>query len=97
MDTFAGFEESKEKTIYSTATIETLNTHKLVLTTNALQLVHRKTGSTIEIPFGKPIDQMIEITTTALQSKPSSIGIINECGAGLLKMASWINGLTLVF
>lgn len=97
MDTVASFKESKEKTIDSTTTIETTNNHKLALTTNALQLVNRKTGSTIEIPFGKPIDQMIEITTTALQSKPSSIGINNECGAGPLKMASWNNGLTLVF
>ena len=97
LDTVAGFEKSKEKTIDSTATIETINTHKLVLTTNALQLVQRKTGSTIEIPFGKPIDQMIEITTTALQSKPSSIVINNECGAGPLKMASYNNGLTLIF
>jgi hypothetical protein len=97
LDTFTGFKESKKKTIDSTATIETTSTHKLVLTTNALQLVHRKTGSTIEIPFGKPIDQMIEITTTALQSKPSSIVINNECGAGALKMASWNNGLTVVF
>jgi len=97
LDTANGFEESKEKTIDSTATIETTNTHKLVLTTNALQLAHRNTGSTIEIPFGKPIDQMIEITNNALQSKPTSIGINNECGAGPLKMATWSNGLTLVF
>ena len=97
LDTVNGFEESKKKTTDSTAAIETTNTHKLVLTNNALQLVNRKTGSAIEIPFGKPIDQMIEITNTALQSKPLYIGINNECGAGPLKMVSWSNGLTLVF
>lgn len=97
LDTVTDFEDRKEKIIDSTATVDTKNTHKLLLTSNALQLAHRKTGSTIEIPFGKPIDQMIEITNTALQSKPSSIGINKECGAGPLKMVSWNNGLTVVF
>lgn len=97
LDTVKVFEESKEKIIDSIETIKTKNTHKLLLTSNALQLIHRKTGSTIEISFGKPIDQMIEITNTTLQSKPSSIGINKECGAGPLKMVSWNNGLTIVF
>ena len=96
-DTVRSYEESKKNTIDSIATIETKKTHTLALTSNALQLVNTTTGSTIEIPFGKPIDQMIEITNTALQLKPSFVGINNECGAGPLKMASWSNGLTLVF
>ena len=96
-DTARSFEENKKQSMDSIATIETKKTYNLVLTSNALQLVNTTTGSTIEIPFGKPIDQMIEITNTALQIKPSFVGINKECGSGPLKMASWSNGLTLVF
>lgn len=96
-DTARNFEESKKKTRDSIAPIETKKNYNLLLTSNALQLVNITTGSTIEIPFGKPIDQMIEITNTALQLKPSFIGTNKECGAGPLKMASWSNGLALVF
>ena len=97
LDTVNGLKESKEQSIDSSATIDTKTTHKLLLTSNALQLIHKETGSTIEIPFGKPIDQMIKITNTVLQSKPSSIATNTECGAGPLKMATYSNGFTLVF
>lgn len=69
----------------------------LVLTSNAIQLVDRQTGSSKEITFGIPLTQMIEITGNVLEMEPSSVVINQECGAGPLQMASWSNGLTLVF
>ncbi|HSN47150.1 MAG TPA: hypothetical protein VLR29_00170 [Flavobacterium sp.] len=96
LDTVRRVEESKMKITDSAASI-TKNTHALLLTSNALQLIDVKTGSTVAIPCGTPIDRMVAITNTALQSKPTTIGINNECGAGPLKMTSWSNGLTLVF
>ncbi|NEW79065.1 MAG: hypothetical protein GZ086_06480 [Gelidibacter sp.] len=81
---------------------DTLNTaennkQSLVLTFDALQLVDQITGSTNDLPFGTPLDQLIEIINNALQSKVVSIGVNTECGAGPLKMVAWSNGLTLVF
>ncbi|MBG6185722.1 hypothetical protein [Flavobacterium sp. CAN_S2] len=96
-DTVSNMEESKEKIPDSIAIVESKSTHGLILTSNALQVINKNTGSTSEIPFGKPLDQMIEIINNVLQSKPTTIGINNECGAGPLKMASWNNGLTVVF
>lgn len=96
-DTITIIEESNKKTMDSAATVETKSTHGLILTSNALQVVNINTGSTSEIPFGKPLDEMIEIITNVLQSKPKTIGINSECGAGPLKMVSWNNGLTVVF
>lgn len=96
-DTVSIVEENKEKIPDSTATVESKSTHGLILTSDALQIVNKNTGSTSEIPFGKPFDQMTEIVNNILQSKPKSIGVNTECGAGPLKMATWNNGLTLVF
>lgn len=90
-------EENKEKIPNSSASVKSESTHGLILTSNALQIINKETGSTAEIPFGKPFDQMIEIVSNILQSKPKSIGINSECGAGPLKMATWNNGLTIVF
>lgn len=89
--------ESKEKIPDSAATVETKSTHGLILTSNALQVVNKNTGSTSEIPFGKPLDQMIEVVNNVLQSKQKSIGVNSECRAGPLNMATWNNGLTIVF
>lgn len=96
-DTLHIVEESNQKTTDSVTAIQTQKTHQLILTSNALQVINTTTGSTSEIPFGKPFDEMKEIVSRILQSKPISEGINTECGAGPLKMASWNNGLTLVF
>ena len=96
-DTLQIVEDSNQKTTDSVTAIKSQKTHQLILTSNALQAINTTTGSTTEIPFGKPFDEMKEIVTRILQSKPISEGINAECGAGRLKMASWNNGLTLVF
>lgn len=69
----------------------------LVLSSNALQLVNQQTGSSTEINFGIALDQMLAMLNKVLQNKVSSIQVNSECGAGPLKMASWSNGLTVVF
>lgn len=96
-DTLQIVQESNQKTTDSVTVIQTPKTHQLILTSNAVQAINTTTGSTSEIPFGKPFDEMKEIVTRILQSKPISEGINAKCGAGPLKMASWNNGLTLVF
>lgn len=70
--------------------------YALALSPNAIQMVNQNTGSTKEISFGMPFNQIIETIEKVLQSK-SSVGTNNECGAGPLKMATWDNGLTLLF
>lgn len=97
LDTVTIVEKNTEKIPDSIAIVESKSTHGLILTSNALQIINKETGSTSEISFGKPFDQMIEIVNSTLQSKPKSIGINGECGAGPLKMATWNNGLTIVF
>lgn len=69
----------------------------LVLETNALQLLNEETGSTTDLLFGMEIDQLVDIVNTTIKSEYKGSGINNECGAGPLKMASWDNGLVLVF
>ncbi len=70
--------------------------YALALSPNAIQIVNQNTGSTKEISFGMAFNQTIETIEKVLKSKPS-IGINSECGAGPLKMATWDNGLTLLF
>ena len=69
----------------------------LVLTAHALQLVHQITGSSNELPFGTPENQLTDIINNTLESKAVNISVNTECGAGPLKMVAWSNGLTLVF
>lgn len=69
----------------------------LVLTSDALQLVDQITGSSNELPFGTPENQLTEIINNTLLSKAISNAVNTECGAGPLKMVAWSNGLTLVF
>ena len=89
----------KENIIVKEISIDTITkpSYSLSLTSNALQLVNSQTGSSTEINFGKPLDEMVETINKVLQSKVSSIGINSECGAGPLKMAVWKNGLNLIF
>ena len=90
---------TKENIIVKEISIDTITkpSFSLSLTSNALQLVNSQTGSSTEINFGKPLDEMVETINKVLQSKVSSIGINSECGAGPLKMAVWKNGLNLIF
>ncbi len=76
---------------------ENINQQSLALTSNALQLVNQQSGTTNEINFGMPLEQMVEMLNKVLQNKVSSIQVNSECGAGPLKMASWSNGLIVVF
>jgi len=69
----------------------------LALTSNALQLVNKETGSTRELPFSMSEKQILEMITGIIGKSPDAIQINEECGAGPLKMASWNNGLTIVF
>lgn len=69
----------------------------LVLTSDALQLVDQITGSSNELPFGTPENQLTEIINKTIQSKAISNVVNTECGAGPLKMVAWSNGLTLIF
>ena len=90
---------TKENIIVKEISVDTITkpSYSLSLTSNALQLVNSQTGSSTEINFGKPLDEMVETINKVLQSKVSSIGINSECGAGPLKMAVWKNGLNLIF
>ena len=71
-------------------------TYALALSANAIQLVNQTTGSTKEMSFGMPFEQTIATIEKVLNAKPT-VNINSECGAGPLKMATWENGLTLLF
>lgn len=92
-------ENSSQQSEIQQDTLQKDETHKqsLVLTSDALQLVDQITGSSNELPFGTPENQLIEIINNTLESKAISIIVNAECGAGPLKMVAWSNGLTLVF
>ena len=68
----------------------------IALSANAIQIVNQTSGSTKEIAFGMPLEQLVEIVENVLKSKPT-INMNSECGAGPLKFATWDNGLTLLF
>ena len=90
---------TKENIIVNEISVDTITkpSYSLSLTSNALQLVNSQTGSSTEINFGKPLDEMVETINKVLQSKVSSTAINSECGAGTLKIAVWKNGLNLIF
>ena len=68
----------------------------LALSSNSLKIIDQGSGSTNTISFETPVDKTIETIEKVLKSKPA-ININSECGAGPLKMATWDNGLTLLF
>jgi hypothetical protein len=72
------------------------NPFSLALSANAIQIINQTNGSTNEIGFKMPLKQTIETIEKVLGSKPV-ITINSEFGAGPLKMATWDNGLTLLF
>ena len=93
----AAMEKENSKAAEEKTLPENTIQQSLVLTSNALQLVNQQTGSSTEINFGISLDQMVAMLNKVLQNKVSSIQVNSECGAGPLKMASWNNGLTVVF
>ena len=68
----------------------------LALSSNAIQIITKTNGSTREINFNTPQERTIDIIKKVLKAKPT-ISLNSECGAGPLKMATWDNGLTLLF
>nr|MBC7612251.1 hypothetical protein [Pseudopedobacter sp.] len=70
--------------------------YSLALSANALQIINQSNGSTNEIGVGMPLEQTLATVEKVLNLKPT-IGTNSECGAGPLKMATWDNGLTLLF
>lgn len=69
----------------------------LVLSINELRYVDKTTGASRSIPFGTSENQLVELINRLLNLKQPKIGINSECGAGPLKMATWSNGLTVIF
>ena len=81
----------------STASIQPKETQfSLAISAVAIQIINQANGSTKELGFESPFEQTIEIVEKVLKSKPTVI-LNSECGAGPLKIASWNNGLNLIF
>lgn len=93
----AAMEKENSIAVDEKALSENTIQQSLVLTSNALQFVNQQTGSSTEINFGIALDQMVTMLNKVLQKKVSTIQVNSECGAGPLKMATWSNGLTVVF
>ncbi|MEO5910754.1 MAG: hypothetical protein ABIP95_07690 [Pelobium sp.] len=70
--------------------------YSLALSAHAIQMINPENGSTKEIGFGMPLEQTLAIVEKILNAKPT-VNINSECGAGVLKFATWDNGLTLIF
>jgi hypothetical protein len=70
--------------------------YSLALSANAIQIINTANGASREIAFGMPYDELLKSVNKILNQEPNT-GINSECGAGPLKMATWDNGLTLIF
>jgi hypothetical protein len=80
----------------SQATLSNEGLYALALSTHSIQIITKSTGSTRELVFQSPFKQTVVTVERILEEKPIIV-TNSECGAGVLKMASWDNGLTLVF
>ncbi len=69
----------------------------LVLTPEGLQLVHAETGKTTEVGYGMPQEELVNLVNSILQVKSEGIELNSECGAGPLRIATWQNGLGILF
>lgn len=74
----------------------TLTGQLLALTSEGLQLVDEETGKTTDLPYGMPEEELMPVLNTMLSqlSKPE---LNSECGAGPLRIATWNNGLGVLF
>ncbi len=69
----------------------------LILTSEALQVMNKETGSTIDIPFGMEIEQAVETVNNTLGEKYRARQVNLECGEGPMEITSYGNGLKLLF
>jgi len=104
---------SEEKTTQiSEEKIQTINTSKqteeavnsstsekplLAITSNALQVVSRPSGSTTELPIGMEMGELSRIVAKILNAPIPEPQVNLECGAGPMTMLIWGNGLNLMF
>jgi hypothetical protein len=90
-DTLTGLEIDSTKTVQAREI-----QHALALSENAIKIVNPNNGSTREITFGMPFEQVVTAVKKVLSSSPN-VSINSECGAGSLKFATFDNGLSLLF
>jgi hypothetical protein len=90
-DTLKGLEIDSTKTVQSRKI-----QHALALSENAIKIFNPNNGSTREITFGMPFEQVVTAVKKVLSSSPN-VSINSECGAGSLKFATFDNGLSLLF
>ncbi|CAM4279068.1 hypothetical protein GILI108418_13000 [Gillisia limnaea] len=69
----------------------------LVITSNALQIVSRPSGSTTELPTGMEMGELSKIVANVLNTEIPEPQVNSECGAGAMTMLIWGNGLNLMF
>jgi len=69
----------------------------LAITSNALQMVSRPSGSTTELPLGMEMGELSRIVGKVLNAQVPEPQINSECGAGPMTMLIWGNGLNLMF